>query len=198
MMAGLRLLPKINLLISLFNFLLPPSFSWRWAMLKFALAGMTAVAIAGSSLVYAQQTPAAPGATQPAPAADAQRPRSRFSAEDIEALADARIAGLKAGLRLTADQEKNWPAVEAAMRDLAKERAERLTQRRSAPRSADMIGRLRGRADAMINAAAGLKRLADASEPLYKSLDDGQKRRLALLSRTMGPRRGGDGAVHTR
>ena len=34
------------------------------------------------------------------------------SAEDISAFMDARIAALKAGLRLTPDQEKNWPAFE--------------------------------------------------------------------------------------
>jgi len=31
--------------------------------------------------------------------------------------------------------------------------------------------------------AAGLKKLADAAGPLYKSLDDGQKRRFAMLAR---------------
>ena len=36
---------------------------------------------------------------------------------------------------------------------------------------------------------AGLKKLADASEPLYKSLDDGQKRRFGALLR-MGGRAG--------
>jgi len=39
------------------------------------------------------------------------------------------------------------------------------------------------RADVMGQRAAGLKKLADAAGPLYKSLDDGQKRRFALLAR---------------
>ena len=38
----------------------------------------------------------------------------RPSAEDISAFADARIAALKAGLRLTPDQDKNWPAFEVS------------------------------------------------------------------------------------
>ena len=42
--------------------------------------------------------------------------------------------------------------------------------------------------------AASLKKLADAAEPLYKSLDDGQKRRFGMLLR-MGGRPGG-GAGH--
>ncbi len=34
--------------------------------------------------------------------------------------------------------------------------------------------------------AASLKKLADAAEPLYKSLDEGQKHRFAMLLRTGG------------
>ena len=41
----------------------------------------------------------------------------------------------------------------------------------------------------MTHARAGLKKLADAAEPLYKSLDDGQKRRFGTLLR-MGGRAG--------
>ena len=49
----------------------------------------------------------------------------RFSPEDRAAFVDARIAALKAGLELNAEQEKNWAPLELAMRDLAKQRAER-------------------------------------------------------------------------
>ena len=44
---------------------------------------------------------------------------------------DARIAALKAGLRLTSDQEKNWPAFESAVLDMAKARAERWAMRQT-------------------------------------------------------------------
>ena len=99
-------------------------------MLKSLLAGATALAIAGSTLVYAQQRtrgPADAAATQHAHARPRARSvrRPRMSA----ALTDARIAGLKAGLKLTPEQEKNWPAVETAIRDLAKQRADRMKQR---------------------------------------------------------------------
>ena len=47
------------------------------------------------------------------------------SPEDRAAFLDARIAALKAGLELNAEQEKNWPPLGSAMRDLAKQRAER-------------------------------------------------------------------------
>ena len=125
----------------------------------------------------------------------------RFNAEDAVALTDARIAGFKAGLKLTPEQEKNWPAFETAVRDLSKQRADRMTQareRREARRSAanavparpDAITRLRDGATAMTARADSLKKLADAAEPLYKSLDDGQKRRFAVLLH-MGGRSGG-------
>lgn len=156
-------------------------------MLKPLLAGAAAIVIAGSSLVYAQQRPAEPGA-RPEAAEREQGRRGRMSAEDAQAFADARIAGLKAGLKLTSEQEKNWPAVETTIRDLAKARYDRMNARREARRDGDKaqrdpIQRLRQRADRMTDNAAGLKKLADASEPLYKSLDEAQKRRLTVLTR---------------
>jgi len=162
---------------------------------KTIAAGTIALTLAGAGFALAQNTQQTP-------------PREtrgwRPSAEDVAAFTDARIAGLKAGLRLTAEQEKNWPAVEAALRDLAKQRADRMKDRadrmiarREARRSGDSatsgpdaIGRLRQGADAMNSRAEGLKKLADAAEPLYKSLDDGQKHRFTMLLR-MGGRTGG-------
>jgi len=76
------------------------------------------------------------------------------------------------------------------MRDLAKERADRRATRGDARRGGDAMARLRQGADAMTARATGLKKLADAAEPLYKSLDDGQKRRFGMLLR-MGGRPGG-------
>ena len=46
----------------------------------------------------------------------------------------------------------------------------------------DPVVRLRERADRMAATASVLKRIADAADPLYKTLDDGQKRRLAILT----------------
>jgi hypothetical protein len=157
-------------------------------MLKKLVAGMIALTVAGAGLALAQ----------PAPPRDA--PRWRPSAEDIAAFTDARIAALRAGLKLTAEQEKNWPAIESALREVARQRADRmkeLAERREARDGAqasgqpqpDAIASLRRRADAMSTRAAALKRLADAAEPLYRSLDDGQKRRFSLLLR-MGGRPG--------
>lgn len=148
-------------------------------MKKFVLAGLTAAVFAGSSVVavYAQHRP--------------WGHHERLSMEDRAAFADARIAAVKAGLKLTPDQEKLWPPVESAVRDFAKMRIDRANARMEArrgddrDRSADMdnpVARLQQRADRMATTAAALKRIADAADPLYKTLDDGQKRRLMMLT----------------
>ena len=159
-------------------------------MWKAVLAGTTAMAIAGSSVAFAQQ----PAPQQPQVGAEG-RQHWRPSEQDVNAFTDARIATIKAGLKLTPDQEKNWPGVEQAIRDLAKERYERRTERRGEQRPADPIERLRQRADAMTKTAADLKRLADAAGPLYQSLNEDQKHRLFFLVRSM---RGHHMAMHWR
>ena len=82
----------------------------RW---KTLLGGTVALALAGSCLAQAQQSPAGDNVSAASGA-------KRLPWEDRAAVVDARIAALKAGLKLTPDQEKNWPAYEAALRNLAK------------------------------------------------------------------------------
>jgi zinc resistance-associated protein len=142
-----------------------------------------AMVIAGTAVALAQQQPA-PAGQQPF---EAWRP----SAEDLSAFTDARVAGLKAGLRLTPAQEQHWPAVERAIRDAAQERHDRISARRGTPPALDPIERLRQRADAMSTRANSIRRLADAAAPLYQSLDESQKRRFATLARMAGPHRPG-------
>jgi zinc resistance-associated protein len=111
------------------------------------------------------------------------------SAEDVAAFSDARIAGLKAGLKLKPEQEKNWTPMETALRDFAKQRSDLLAKRSSTAPASNPVEVLRSRADAMNASAASLKRLADAAEPLYKSLDDGQKQRMFVLLTGMRPQK---------
>ncbi|CAN5428166.1 hypothetical protein BH10PSE11_BH10PSE11_19450 [soil metagenome] len=161
-------------------------------MKKVILAGVAAVAIIGSTAVYAQH----------------RHHHQRMTTEDRAAFADAKIASVKAGLQLTPDQEKLWPPVETAVRDFAKQRialanaraSERDARRAerdqkgsqdrgpgaSADQPKDPVAGLRDRADRMAQTAAGLKKIADAADPLYKSLDDSQKRRLTMLTRMGG------------
>ena len=165
-------------------------------MKKAILAGVAAVAILGSTAVYAQHR--------------FHHHQQRMSMEDRAAFLDAKIASVKAGLQLTPEQEKLWPPVETAVRDFAKqrtalanaraserdarraERDQKGTQDRApgdkaaADQSVDPVARLRERADRMAETAAGLKKIADAADPLYKTLDDSQKRRLTVLTRLGG------------
>jgi LTXXQ motif family protein len=156
-------------------------------MKKFAIAGIAALAIAGSTAVYAQHRPWFHEHMQ----------HMRMSPEDRAAFTDARIAAVHAGLKLNADQEKLWPPVETAVRDFAKLRIDRANARMTAQKDEDQqkpddpVARLRERADNMATSAAALKKIADAADPLYKTLDDGQKRRLAILTRMQGRFGGG-------
>ena len=152
-------------------------------MKKFAIAGIAALAIAGSTAVYAQTH---------RPWFHEHMQHMRMSPEDRAAFTDARIAAVHAGLKLNADQEKLWPPVETAVRDFAKMRIDRANARMNAPRDEDQqkpddpVARLRERADNMATSAAAMKKIADAADPLYKTLDDGQKRRLAILTHMEG------------
>jgi hypothetical protein len=158
-------------------------------MRTFAIAGAVALAIAGSTAVYAQHH----GWFHERMA------QMRLSLEDRAALLDARIAAVHAGLKLTADQEKLWPPVESAVRDLVKLRIDhasaRMNGRSDDSRPSDPVTRLRERADFMASTAAAMKKVADAADPLYKTLDEGQKRRLAILTHRAG-RFGGGGWGH--
>jgi hypothetical protein len=151
-------------------------------MWKPIVAGTAALAIiAGTSLVYAQQS----GRLD-------RGHRWQPNVEDLRAFGEARLAGLKAGLTLTPDQEKIWPAFEQAAREYGKLRVDRRSAMGSAGPSNDPVERLRQRATALSDTGAALKKLADATDPLYKSLDDNQKRRFAVLSHLGGDhQRGG-------
>jgi hypothetical protein len=148
-------------------------------MRKFAIAGAVVLAIAASTTVYAQHHRWF---------GEGMMGHSRLSMEDRQAYADAKIAAVHAGLKLSADQEKLWPPVEGAVRDLVKIRIDRARAREAAAarpddQQPDPVTRLRDRAERMAATAIALKKIADAADPLYKTLDEGQKRRLAILTR---------------
>jgi len=151
-------------------------------MWKAIVAGTAALAIAGTSLVYAQQRGGRDGMMM-------ERPQ--LNAEDLRAFGEARLAALKAGLLLTPESGEELAAFEQAARDYGKVRMDRLAALRSGTGSDDPVERLRQRATAMSDAGAALKKLADATDPLYKSLDENQKRRFAILKPRDRTDRGG-------
>ncbi len=172
-------------------------------MWKKAVVMASALVVAGSALVYAQERGEGgaeyrgPGHMGMMGAAGGWRP----SADDMKAFADARIAALHAGLALNADQEKNWPPVEQALRDLAKMRMDRLAARREGGEeqpTGNPIERLQRRADDLTARGTALKHLADAAAPLYQSLDDAQKHRLVMLAHLLRPYHGMRGGMHER
>src|SRR6516164_156474 len=148
-------------------------------VLRIAAAGLTALFVTASPLSYAQT--AASAATTP-------------SAAEWNSLTDMRIDVVKAALKLTPDQEKYWPAVEDAIRARAKNREARFADiekrvaelREGNPvevlRNRDPVAFLQRRADALAQRSADLKKLADAWEPLYKTLSPDQKQRMAFLA----------------
>jgi hypothetical protein len=129
---------------------------------------MSLVFVASFPLAYAQQASA-----------------PRINQADMKALTDARIAVVKAGLQLRPDQAKYWTAVEDAMRTRAQTQYARITEladQLAPEREVDPIALFRGRADAMAQRAADMKRLVDAWEPLSKSLAPEQKERMRMLA----------------
>jgi zinc resistance-associated protein len=126
-------------------------------------------------------------------------------AADHQALLNAKLAGLKAGLQLTPDQEKLWAPFEAAVRDAAEMRMQHMQdmmQRMGKmhmegmdhPGHMDDMGeggraspldRLDAVANHLTEVGGALKKVADAGKPLYASLDDQQKRVFGFLAREM-------------
>ena len=119
-------------------------------------------------------------------------------AVDREALLDAKLGGLKAGLRLTPDQEKLWAPFESAVRDAARMRMEHMQgmmERMQEMRHQDNdmeegeamspVDRLDRIASRLTQAGAALQKVADAAKPLYASLDDSQKRIFGFLAHEM-------------
>lgn len=166
-------------------------------MWKSLLTGTAIIALAGTGYGLAQQRPeGAPPPAQSAPAPSVPS-GSASSVTDGQAYLEARIAALRAGLALTAEQDRAWPDFERAYRAFVADRAaarEARRQRMREDRAGDPMERLERFADQATRRAGALKALADATTPLVKSLDDSQKRRFWSLVR-LGPRFA-DGGPH--
>ena len=158
-------------------------------MWKPVVVAAAALAIGGSSIVYAQQHFGGSGGYGDGGPRFEQH--HRLSAEDMAAYTDARIAALKAGLELTPDQAKNWPAFEQALRDMAQLWIQRRQAREAGNQQSQTpttpFERLARRADNMSKTSAALKRIADTGAPLYQSLNDAQKNRFSKLARILRP-----------
>jgi hypothetical protein len=109
--------------------------------------------------------------------------RAELTASQMTDRADVRTAKMKVDLNLTADQEKNWAGFATAMQDMSKKQADRQIASRDARAqqhgTLDALDEMRKNADAQIERSNDLKKLADAAQPLYASLNEQQKSRFA-------------------
>jgi hypothetical protein len=127
---------------------------------------------------------AAPAAAQNPNKNNPNRPTvSQLIAQD-----DARIAQLKANLRLNQDQESDWGKLENALKDISKRRAERrialLDEYEKREKPLTHAETLRKHADAMAARAEELRAIADAAEPLSEKFNPQQRQRVDNIIRT--------------
>jgi hypothetical protein len=151
-------------------------------MLKIVAAAATALFVTASPLAHAQ-TPSAAAA-----------PPERLNAADWSKLTDLRIDLVKGALQLTPEQQKLWPPIENAIRARAEDRKGRLAKvaetmgKRADESSADIMANrdpiafLQRRAEALAQRSVDLNKLAEAWQPLYKTLSPEQRQRMAALA----------------
>jgi len=129
--------------------------------------------------------PVAPKREGRSAAASAARSAQRAEAETAPRrgsrpgflLNDAQIASIKSRLHLTPDQEEMWPAVEAALRNIAYAKAQ-VARRRADDRGADVA--------ALDPDSAAVQGLKSAAVPLIMSFSDEQKSEVRSLAHVMG------------
>jgi Spy/CpxP family protein refolding chaperone len=147
-------------------------------MRKLVLTSLTAVALAGSAFAY----------NAFAAAGDATDSPRMHRMEDRGFMLDARLAGMKAALELSPEQEKLWTPFESAVRDAKKARHDAMRQmhekiREDGPPSP--IERMNEMSDRLAKASSELKIVADAAKPLFDGLDETQKRHFGPLLMTL-------------
>lgn len=177
-------------------------------MKKLALTALLAAA-ATTAGFYANAQPA--GGPGQGRGPDAGPRMERLERADFEALTDARIAGIKAGLKLTEQQQPLWAPVEQALRTMAAERVTRMEERRTRMQERrgqaqqgqatpmerpDFMQRLERRSERSTQQAERLTTLSSAMKPLWASLDERQKKLLPILMRPAGGKGGHHMAGH--
>jgi|SRR4051794_40749715 hypothetical protein len=153
-------------------------------MLKSIVIGTTTLFLTASSIANAQSSQT----SSPAPATQ------RLNANEQSTLMDMRVDLVKAALQLTPEQEKYWPAVESAIRASAEDRKARIAKiqgtvgmradegRIEVMRNRDPIAFLQRRSQALAQRSADLDKLAEAWQPLYNTLSQEQRQRMAGLA----------------
>jgi hypothetical protein len=145
-------------------------------MSKLIAYAFTALLAALPSLAIAQTTPQSPSA---APSAQGAQAEGRD-------LTEIRIDVVRNALQLSPDQAKYWPAIEEAIRaraEMRRQRVETVVARMDTPQpDRNFVQVLQEHATDLTERGASLRRLADAWQPLYPTLNDSQKRRMRVLA----------------
>jgi len=153
-------------------------------MSKTVAIGTAALFLIASSIANAQSSQTSSPATAP----------ERLNATELSTLTDMRVDLVKAALQLSPEQEKLWPPVETAIRANAEDRKARIAKiqetvgirgdqsRADVIRNRDPIAFLQRRSQALAQRSADLDRLAEAWQPLYNTLSQGQRQRMASLA----------------
>ena len=154
--------------------------------MKIILLGTTALFLTASSIANAQSAQSSQASSPATP--------ERLSAADQKTLTDLRIDLVRAALQLTPEQEKLWPPVESAIRARAEDRKARIAKiqetvgrradesRVELMRNRDPIAFLQRRSEALAQRSADLDKLAEAWQPLYKTLSPEQRQRMGALA----------------
>jgi hypothetical protein len=91
------------------------------------------------------------------------------------------IARIKSILKLTPEQQHYWPAVESALRGIARQQVQQPVEQ-----SEGMISRVSHRVYSFVLDGATIARIGAAARPLVKVLDDRQKQDAIALCHEMG------------
>ena len=154
-------------------------------MMKIVLLGTTALFLTASAsqIANAQNSQTSSPATP-----------ERLTATERNTLTDMRVDLVKAALQLTPAQEKLWPPVESAIRARAEDRKARIAKiqetvgvrsdqsRADVMRNRDPIAFLQRRSEALAQRSANLDKLAEAWQPLYNTMSQEQRQRMAALA----------------
>ena len=155
-------------------------------MKQYIIAPLAALALGAST--FALTAAAAPNDQTTTPNAE----RAQHWAADREAVLDAKLTGMKAGLKLTPDQEKLWGPFETAVRDSQKDRLDEMQKMmgmRNGIERMPPIDLMDAWSNRLSQAATDMKKVADADKPLYASLDQTQKETFAALGQMLVPER---------
>jgi hypothetical protein len=100
------------------------------------------------------------------------------ASEPSQTAASIDVVRIKSVLRLTSEQERYWPPVEAALRNIARQQAQ--------VEPAGFVRRISRRVVAVVLNSAAVERLAVAARPLIAKLDQEQMRAASGLAQEMG------------